>query len=117
MVFYFLIIIFSVFINLQEFLIGKLEFQYVSYVDELFLIFPYLLAPFVVRKRSDAWVFLILLLPFLSIAHAWGVGVFVFYDVRFYEIVFQSFINFKFFLYFVFFTVSGLWLKRTLGFL
>lgn len=103
MVFYFLIIIFSVFINLQEFLIGKLEFQYVSYVDELFLIFPYLLAPFVVRKRSDAWVFLILLLPFLSIAHAWGVGVFVFYDVRFYEIVVQSFINFKFFLYFVFF--------------
>lgn len=100
---YFLVVAFSVFINFQEFLISRLGFQYASYVDELFLIFPYVLVPFVVKKRSDSWIFVILLLPFLSIIHACTLGVFIFDNVRFYEVVIQSFINFKFFLYFAFF--------------
>lgn len=102
-VIYFLVFALSIFVNLQEFLVVKFGVSYITYVDELFLILPYILAPFVIRKWSDTWIFGILLLPFLSVVHACVFGIFVFNDVRLYEIFIQSIINFKFFLYFVFF--------------
>lgn len=54
---------FSVLINVQEILIVKFGLYYLSYIDEAFALAAYIAAPCLIRKRSDSWVFIILLLP------------------------------------------------------
>lgn len=95
-----ILLLFAVFVNVQEILIVKIGWAWISYVDELFLFSAYLLVPFFVRRKEDAWVYLILLLPFFSIIYSLAVNFFVFGEFRFFQSVLQSFINFKFFLYF-----------------
>lgn len=98
-----LIFLFSLLINVQEFLIVKTEVKWISYVDEFFLFIPYFLILFLQKNKDNGLIFLLLLLPFLSIAYTLIFNVIVFNDLRFFEAVVQSFINCKFFLYFALF--------------
>ena len=107
-----LVIFLCVFVNMQEILVVKFGVAELSYVDELFLFFPYLLAPLVIRKRHEAWVYIILLLPIASLLYSLVANLFAFSDFRFESAIIQSLINFKFFLYFVLLYSANIFFKR-----
>lgn len=102
--YYFFILSLCLLINVQEFLIKKIELiGFISYFDEIFALSAYLIAPFIIRRKRDCWVFGILLLPILSCIYSFIVGFTLLGEINWYTVIIQSIINFKFFLYFVLF--------------
>ena len=93
------LLLFSVFINIQEILITKVGWSWASYIDEAFLLLAYGIVPFALRRKEDSWVYLILFLPICSIAYSLLFNAIVFNEARLFPVIVQSFINFKFFLY------------------
>lgn len=79
------------------------ELSFLSFVDEAVALSSYILAPFFLRKKSDSWIYLILSLPLVSSLYGLITGYFFWGEIQLYEVVVQSFINFKLFLYFVIF--------------
>lgn len=100
----FMLFVFSLLINVQEILMQKMGWRWISYVDEFAALLPYMLVPFLLHGRKlPSWIYIILALPLVSIVHAITVNLLVFNEVRIVQSVLQSIINFKFFLYFVLF--------------
>lgn len=94
----------ALFINFQEFLLVKFDtLRALSFVDELIALTAYAFIPFLLKSKDGRWVFLLLLLPIFSIFHGLLIDLFVWNTGRVYEIIIQSLINFKLFLYFVIF--------------
>jgi len=90
--------------NLQEFLLIKISgIEFLSYFDELVALSAYILGPLILRKKKDLWVLALLLFPLFSILHGIILDGFIWQSGRYIEVIVQSVINFKFFLYFVVF--------------
>lgn len=103
-VYYFFILSLCLLVNVQEFLIKKIEvFGFVSYIDEACALLAYLVAPVIIRKKRDIWVFGILFLPILSCIYSFLMGFILWGKINYYAVIIQSVVNFKFFLYFVLF--------------
>lgn len=108
-----LIGVFCIFVNVQEILVQKFGLLNLAYVDEVFALAAYFVAPFALRKKTELWLYGVLALPFLSILHGLAMNGFYFEVERSYETVVQSFVNFKFFLYFVLFYCISINLRST----
>lgn len=93
-------------INIQEIIINKTGWTWLSYFDEAILILPYILAPFAINKKNEAWLYLILFLPFASFIYTIIINYATHPSLLIEQALIQSFINFKFFLYFVLFYTS-----------
>ena len=101
----------AIFVNLQEFLVVALKFPaFVSTIDELVALLAYPVALIGLRSKRQWWVYLILLLPILSVAYSALASFNSVGAVDWNAVSIQSLINFKFFLYFLIFYF--VWLKQ-----
>ncbi|AZO83653.1 hypothetical protein BOO88_10770 [Stutzerimonas stutzeri] len=98
-----IIAIFCILTNLQEVLIQRAGLSFLSSLDEAFCLLAYIIIPITVRKKRDAWLYLILLIPIISVLHGTIINTFVFSQDRLTQVFLQSIINFKLFFYFAIF--------------
>ncbi|MGJ7562529.1 hypothetical protein ACSFBM_01590 [Variovorax sp. GB1R11] len=91
---------FCIFINIQEYLLSSLKLGGgVGYVDEAFLLVPYVLAAGLLSRKRNGWMLGVLLFPFVSIIYGVLVNGFSYSNIRFANVAVQSFISAKLFLY------------------
>lgn len=101
-----LIIAFSLLVNVQEFLVTKFGMTWLSSIDEIVMILPYFLIPLFMRKKSDLWIYSILALPIASSIYTILIN-YTLHDLpRASSAIIQSFINFKYLLYFSLFFLA-----------
>jgi hypothetical protein len=108
-----LLLLFCLFVNLQEILIVKTGFSWLGYIDEVFMFLPYVFLPLLVKRKLDAWIYVVLLAPFISIFYGLCVNYINYSELYFFKVVAQSFINFKLFLYFVLFYIVWRFFARS----
>lgn len=109
---FFAVTVFAVFVNLQEFFVTVLNFPaWISQVDEVVALLAYPVSFFALRKQKQWWILVVLLLPVASMGYSAIASLYVAEGVNWVAVVVQSFINFKFFLYFLLF--YSLWLRKS----
>lgn len=101
---YYLLLLFCVFVNIQEFLLVPLKGPgWLSGIDEAVAVSAFFFGFRLIRFKEFRWVAVLLLLPLFSFFYGLGVSYFFFDSVRLTDIAIQSIINNKIFLYFVVF--------------
>ncbi len=94
-----LLLVFALLINLQEWLKVYIGLDVVGNLDEVVAVSVYAVFLFMIRKKGDLWIIIVLCFPFLSFAYSVIYNLYFISDGRLYEVAVQSIINVRIFLY------------------